>query len=56
MTDGKANADKLTELTVDIVSAYVSNNPVPRSELANLINSVRQSLGGAGRAARLRAD
>ena len=49
MTDGKANADKLTELTVDIVSAYVSNNSVPRTELANLINSVRQSLGGAGR-------
>lgn len=49
MTDGKANADKLTELTVDIVSAYVSNNSVARSELANLINSVRQSLGGAGR-------
>jgi predicted transcriptional regulator len=50
MTDGKANADKLTGLTVDIVSAYVSNNPVQRTELANLISSVRQSLGGAGRA------
>lgn len=49
MNDDKANADKLTELTVDIVSAYVSNNPVPRTELANLISSVRQSLGGAGR-------
>ena len=55
MTDGKANADKLTELTVDIVSAYVSNNSVPRTELANLISSVRQSLGGAGRAAELTA-
>jgi predicted transcriptional regulator len=50
MDDRNANANKLTELTVEIVSAYVSNNSVPRTELANLISSVRQSLGGAGRA------
>lgn len=50
MTDVNANTDKLIELTVDIVSAYVSNNAVPRAELANLINSVHQTLSGTGRA------
>ncbi|MFC5384568.1 MucR family transcriptional regulator [Aquamicrobium segne] len=39
------------ELTADIVSAYVSNNPVPASELAALIANVHASLkllaGGA---------
>ncbi|MBX9932250.1 MAG: MucR family transcriptional regulator [Methylobacterium sp.] len=38
-------------LTVDIVSAYVSNNPVPPGELPNLINRIHTSLlqvaGGA---------
>jgi predicted transcriptional regulator len=32
------------ELTVEVVSAYVSNNPVPASELAELIAKVHQSL------------
>ncbi len=32
------------ELTADIVSAYVSNNPVPAGELAQLIGCVHQSL------------
>lgn len=32
------------ELTTDIVSAYVSNNPIPASELGNLITEVHQAL------------
>lgn len=32
------------ELAADIVSAYVSNNPVPASELGNLIGEVHQAL------------
>lgn len=36
---------KLAELTAEIVSAYVSNNPVPVSEVSNVISSVAQNLG-----------
>ncbi|SFH11828.1 MucR family transcriptional regulator [Methylobacterium gossipiicola] len=36
------------ELTVDIVSAYVSNNPVPPAELAQLIARVHASLAQIG--------
>ena len=39
----------LVELTTEIVSAYVANNPVPANELAALIESVHRtmiSLGG----------
>ncbi|WP_085464321.1 MucR family transcriptional regulator [Mesorhizobium australicum] len=36
--------DQITSLTADIVSAYVSNNPVPAGELANLIGNVHKSL------------
>ena len=39
---------ELAELTVDVVAAYVSNNPVPASELPGLIASVHQSLSGLG--------
>lgn len=35
----------LIELTADVVAAYVSNNPVPASELANLIADVHAALG-----------
>lgn len=35
-------------LAADIVSAYVSNNPVPAAELPNLIQSVHTSLIGLG--------
>ncbi|EHK53964.1 MucR family transcriptional regulator [Allomesorhizobium alhagi] len=38
--------DLKTELIADIVSAYVSNNPVPVSALPDLIASVAASLGG----------
>ncbi|WP_082504640.1 MucR family transcriptional regulator [Methylobacterium sp. Leaf111] len=34
------------ELTADIVSAYVSNNSIPVSELANLLASVHTALSG----------
>jgi predicted transcriptional regulator len=34
------------ELTADIVSAYVSNNSIPASELANLLASVHTALSG----------
>ena len=37
------NAD-LVELTADIVSAYVSNNPLPVSGLADLITLIHSSL------------
>lgn len=36
--------DELIELTAGIVSAYVSNNPVPAGELAGLIADVSRSL------------
>ncbi len=36
----------IVEMTADLVSAYVSNNPVPVSELPALIAQVHQSLTG----------
>ncbi|TPI27332.1 transcriptional regulator [Mesorhizobium sp. B3-1-9] len=50
----KALADEtlnLIELTADIVSAYVSNNPVPVSSLPDLIHSVNSSLSKIGQPA-----
>ncbi|MDX8526988.1 MucR family transcriptional regulator [Mesorhizobium sp. MSK_1335] len=38
----------LIELTADIVSAYVSNNPVPVASLSDLIASVNSSLAKIG--------
>lgn len=38
----------LIELTADIVSAYVSNNPVPVASLPDLIHSVNLSLSKVG--------
>ncbi|MGH1592405.1 MucR family transcriptional regulator (plasmid) [Methylobacterium phyllosphaerae] len=35
-----------TELAGEIVAAYVSNNPVPISELPNLIQSVHRAVAG----------
>ena len=43
MSDIENSAD-FVELTVDIVSAYVSNNPVPVGELAQLITKIHTSL------------
>ena len=39
---------KLLELTVDIVAAHVSNNPVAIADLPTLINQVFQTLNGVG--------
>ena len=39
---------ELAELTADIVSAYVSNNPLPVSGLPDVIASVHASLSGLG--------
>ncbi|RWM10438.1 MucR family transcriptional regulator [Mesorhizobium sp.] len=50
----KALADEtlnLIELTADIVSAYVSNNPVPVASLPDLIQSVNSSLAKVGQPA-----
>ncbi|MDN2566361.1 MucR family transcriptional regulator [Aquibium sp. A9E412] len=44
------NQDTLIELTADVVAAYVSNNPVPVSELSNLIADVHAALGRVGAA------
>jgi predicted transcriptional regulator len=43
MTDSTANG-KFIELTAEIVSAYVSNNTVPASEIPGLINQVHAAL------------
>ncbi|MEI8717349.1 MucR family transcriptional regulator [Mesorhizobium sp. ISC11] len=43
------NAIELIELTADIVSAFVSNNSVPVSNLADLISSVHVSLSSVGK-------
>jgi predicted transcriptional regulator len=44
MTDTRN--EEIVELTADVISAYVSNNPVPVSELPALIAQVHQSLSG----------
>jgi predicted transcriptional regulator len=43
MDDG-ADSDNFIELTAEIVSAYVSNNTVPTSDISNLINQVHGAL------------
>jgi predicted transcriptional regulator len=40
----KPQIDSLIELTADVVSAYVSNNPVPAAELPGLIGQVHATL------------
>jgi predicted transcriptional regulator len=44
--DADNNTDVLIELTADVVSAYVSNNPVPVGELPALIGQVYAALKG----------
>jgi predicted transcriptional regulator len=39
------NHEMLIELTADVVAAYVSNNPVPASDLPALIGSIHLALG-----------
>lgn len=40
------NKDALLALTADVVSAYVSNNPVPAAQITELIASIHSSLAG----------
>ncbi|TWI22814.1 MucR family transcriptional regulator [Mesorhizobium tianshanense] len=40
------NIDTLIELTADVVSAYISNNPVPVGDLPALIGQVHAALKG----------
>lgn len=42
------SAAELIELTADIVSAYVRNNPLPTAGLPDVIASVHASLSGLG--------
>jgi predicted transcriptional regulator len=42
MTDGTGKG--YIDLTADIVSAYLSNNPTPASEIPNLISQVHSAL------------
>lgn len=44
-TEPKDN-DALIELTTEVVSAYVANNPVPVTELPSLIESVHRAIAG----------
>jgi predicted transcriptional regulator len=46
--DETASANNLTELTADIVSAYVAKNHVQANDLANLINTVHSALCNVG--------
>ena len=48
MSDPVIENETYLELTADIVSAYVSNNPVPVAELASLIVDVNAALSGLG--------
>ncbi|WND04151.1 MucR family transcriptional regulator [Temperatibacter marinus] len=40
MSSVDTNKDELLEYTVDIVSSYVSNNSLPKSDLSEMITSV----------------
>jgi predicted transcriptional regulator len=39
-------SDDILKLTADVVAAYVSNNPIPVSEVPAMIKSVHSTLGG----------
>ena len=43
---GKDNEDDILKLVTEIVSAYVSKNPVPADQLAAIIKNVHATLGG----------
>jgi len=46
MADTQNN--EIVEMTADLVSAYVSNNPIPASELPALIAQIHHSLSSLG--------
>jgi predicted transcriptional regulator len=41
-------SDDILKLATEIVAAYVSNNPIPASEVPAMIKSVHSTLGGLG--------
>jgi predicted transcriptional regulator len=43
---GAAKSDDVLRLVADIVAAYVSNNPLPATEVPAMIKSVHNTLGG----------
>jgi predicted transcriptional regulator len=45
---GKDNEDDILKLVTEIVSAYVSKNPVAAHELPGIIKNVHATLGGFG--------
>ncbi|MER9895179.1 MucR family transcriptional regulator [Mesorhizobium sp. M0119] len=47
--EAEKNIDTLIELTADVVSAYVSNNPIPVGDLPALIGQVHAALKGTAR-------
>ena len=56
MSEENTSAETYLELTATIVSAYVSNNPVPASELPSLISSVSATISGMGKATKVEAE
>lgn len=54
-TEEVSCASDLLELTTSIVTAYLSNNPVPASDLPALIASVHSSLGSVGKPVEVKA-
>ena len=47
-TASEGERSNLTELTADIVAAYISHNSVRAEDLAGLINTVHAALGSVG--------
>jgi predicted transcriptional regulator len=45
---GKDSEDDILKMVTEIVSAYVSKNPVPASDLPAIIKNVHATLGGIG--------
>jgi predicted transcriptional regulator len=41
---GKAPAPEFLRMTTDVVAAYLRNNPLPSSQIADIINAVYRSL------------
>jgi predicted transcriptional regulator len=50
MTEEQETKSEFIELTADVVSAYVANNPVPANELPALIQQIHQTLSSLGSA------
>lgn len=55
-TPSESANSNLTELTADIVAAYVSHNSVRAEDIAGLINTVHTALGGVSNGAAAPAE